>query len=97
VPQESLANTVYIKKIIYFTDGAAQNYKNRYQMVNLLLHKSHIGIEAEANFHATSHGKTACNGLGATFKREARQRSIQLIDFQEKADLAKKATKSVKF
>jgi len=52
-------------------------------MANLLLHKSDIGIDREAHFHTTSYGKTARNGVGAIYKREARQRSLQIIDLRE--------------
>ena len=31
--------THYLKKMIYFTDGAAQHFKNKYNFINLLHHK----------------------------------------------------------
>ena len=72
-------NCENVRKIIYVTDGAAQHYKNRYQMANLLHHKTDFGIEAEAHFHATAHGKGACDGVGAVLKREARRKSLQIV------------------
>lgn len=68
-----------ITKVIYVTDGAAQHYKNRYQIANLLSHREDFGIDAEAHYHATAHGKTACDGVGAVLKREARRRSLQIV------------------
>ena len=65
------------KKIIYFSDGAASQYKNRKNFVNLCLHKDDFGISAEWHFSATSHGKGACDGLGGTVKRLAARVSLQ--------------------
>lgn len=66
-----------VRKIIYVTDGAKQHFKNRFQMHNLMHHIQDYGIEAEWHFHATAHGKGACDGLGAAVKREATRASLQ--------------------
>ena len=58
-------------KITYFSDGAASQYKNRKNFVNLCCHKNDFGVSAEWHFSATSHGKGACDGLGGTVKRLA--------------------------
>lgn len=70
-----------VKRIIYFTDGAAQHYKNRYQMANLLCHKEDLGVMVEWHCHATVHGKSVCDGIGALLKRGrgARRPSLQII------------------
>ena len=65
------------QKIIYFSDGAASQYKNRKNFMNLCLHKDDFGISAEWHFSATSHGKGACDGLGGTVKRLAARASLQ--------------------
>ena len=52
--------------IIYFSDGAASQYKNRKNFVNLCNHMNDFGIAAEWHFSATSYGKGACDGLGGT-------------------------------
>lgn len=67
-----------INKIIYFTDGAAQHYKNRFNFANLLNHKKDFGIDAEWHFHETSHGKGPCDGVGGNLKRLAARASLQL-------------------
>ena len=64
-------------KIIYFSDGAASQYKNRKNFVNLCLHKDDFGISAEWHFSATSHEKGAYDGLGGTVKRLAARVSLQ--------------------
>lgn len=57
-----------INKIIYFTDGAAQHYKNRFNFLNLLNHKKDFGVDAEWHFHETAHGKGPCDGIGGNLK-----------------------------
>ena len=64
-------------KIIYFSDGAASQYKNRKNFINLCHHKEDFGITAEWHFSATAHGKGACDGLGGTVKRLAARASLQ--------------------
>ncbi len=65
------------RKIVYFSDGAGSQYKNRKNFVNLCHHKDDFGISAEWHFSATSHGKGACDGLGGTVKRLAARASLQ--------------------
>ena len=66
-----------IKKILYFSDGAASQYKNRKHFLNLCHHEEDFGFPAEWHFSATSHGKGACDGLGGTVKRLAARASLQ--------------------
>lgn len=66
-----------IKTIFYFSDGAASQYKNKYNFLNLIYHQSDFNIDAEWNFFATSHGKGACDGVGGTVKRHAYRTSVQ--------------------
>lgn len=71
-----LKKLLQVEKIIYFSDGAKQHFKNRYQIKNLMNHEKDFGITAEWHYHATAHGKNACDGIGATFKREAARASL---------------------
>ena len=66
-----------LKKILYFSDGAASQYKNRKNFINLCNHEADFGIQAEWHFSATSHGKGACDGIGGTVKRLAARASLQ--------------------
>lgn len=66
-----------VTKIKYFSDGAPQQYKNKKNFVNLLNHFKDFSILAEWNFFATAHGKGACDGVGGTLKRLARQYCLQ--------------------
>lgn len=69
-----------IDKIIYFSDGASAQYKNKKKIVNLTHHRQDFGLEAEWHFFPTSHGKGACDGLGGTLKRLAARTSLQRIN-----------------
>ena len=62
------------RKVYYFFDGAAEQYKNRKKFINLCHHKTDFGVPAEGHFFATSHGKGACGG---TVKRLATRASLQ--------------------
>lgn len=66
-----------LAKIIYFSDGAASQYKNFKNFTNLLHHSEDFGLNAEWNFYATSHGKITCDGIGGTIKRKAAKHSLQ--------------------
>lgn len=66
-----------IKKIYYFSDGSAAQYKNRKNFTNLCFHKDDFNIEAEWHFSATAHGKGPCDGVGGSVKRLAARASLQ--------------------
>ena len=72
-----LKQKLIVNKIIYFSDGAAPQYKNRKNLINLCYHESDFGVQAEWHFSATSHGKGACDGVGGTVKRLAARASLQ--------------------
>ena len=72
-----LKNHFRPKKIYYFTVDAGQNFKNKNSFANLQGHEEDFGIEAEWHFHGTSHGKGACDGIGANIKRQAARSSLQ--------------------
>ena len=55
--KELLPARLHPKKIIYFSDGAASQYKNMKNFLNLCHHKDDFGVKAEWHFSATSHGK----------------------------------------
>ena len=66
-----------IRKIQYFSDGCAGQYKNRKHLYNLCQHLNDFGIDAVWNFFATSHGKSPCDGIGGTVKRVTTRASLQ--------------------
>lgn len=69
-----------VKKIIYFSDGAGSQYKNKYNFFNLAQQKNESNVECEWNFFASSHGKGACDGVGGMVKRQAFRASLQRAD-----------------
>lgn len=66
-----------VHKIIYYSDGAGSQYKNRKNFLNVCLHEHDYGIPAEWHFFASYHGKGPCDGLGGTLKRGAARASLQ--------------------
>jgi len=63
--------------IKYYSDGAASQYKNFKNLINLYHHLQDFGIPAEWHFFATSHGKSPCDGIGGTVKRLVARASLQ--------------------
>lgn len=68
-----------ISKVEYITDGCSAQYKNFKSMMNLCKHKSDFGLDACWSFHATSHGKTVCDGIGGTVKRTVTKKNLQSV------------------
>ena len=66
-----------VKKIIFFSDGCAAQYKNNFIFTSLLYYKKDFDIESEWHFFATWHRKGACDGVGGTVKRLAYRASLQ--------------------
>ncbi|KAK3919753.1 ARL14 effector protein [Frankliniella fusca] len=66
-----------ITKVVYFSDGAAQQYKNKKNVINVSYHEEDFGVKAEWHYFATSHGKGPCDGLAGTMKRQAYLSSIR--------------------
>ncbi len=64
-------------KVIYFSDGAASQYKNRKNFINLANHEADFGMPADWHFFATSHGKGPCDEVRGTVKRLAARASLQ--------------------
>lgn len=58
-----------LEKIRMMSDGCAQQFKNKFTLTNLLHAKDDFGVKMEWHFFPTSHGKSAADGLGGTFKR----------------------------
>jgi hypothetical protein len=57
-----------LTKIYYFSDGAALQFKNRKNFINLCYHEDDFGMDAEWHFFAMLHSKDACDGLGVQLK-----------------------------
>lgn len=45
-----------VNKVIYFSDEAGSQYKNKKNFVNICHHKHDFGLDAEWNFFGTAHG-----------------------------------------
>ena len=72
-----------LAKVEYFTDGSAAQYKNFKSFLNLLHHKNDFGIDACWSFHATSHGKGPCDGIGGSVKRATANESLRRSSLEQ--------------
>ena len=79
----------HIKMVHYFTDGCAGQYKNYKNFYNICQHQEEFQVSASITFFATSHGKSACDGIGGTVKRLARKASLQRPLHNQITDLDK--------
>jgi len=91
------------KKVLYFSDGCAAQYKNRKNFANLCCHEQDFGMPGEWHFFATSHGKGPCDGVGGTVKRLAARASLQrpydnqIVSPRQLFDFAQSEISSVNF
>ena len=74
---ELLKRTLDLKKILYFSDGCAKQYKNKKNFLNIAYHTKDFGIQASWAFSATSHGKGPWDGLAGAVKRQAGLESLR--------------------
>ena len=63
-------------KVHYFTNGCEGQYENRYNFCNLRHHFDDFHLE-QWKQSGTSHGKSACDGIGGTVKRPATKASLK--------------------
>ena len=66
-----------VETVRYFSDGCAKQHKNYKNLLNLCHHKDDFGLTVDWSFFATSHGESACDGLGGTIKRLTARASLQ--------------------
>ena len=92
-----------LKKVHYFSDGCAGEYKNCKNFINLCHHKDDFNLEFVWNFFATSHGKSACDGIGGTVKRLVAKASLQhqtcgqIVHAEEMFKFCKTEIKGIEF
>ena len=69
-------NYPFIQAVEYFSDGCAGQYKNFKILLHLTYHLTDFGLSANWKFFVTSHGKSACDGIGGAIKRKLVHRSL---------------------
>ena len=67
----------FIKKVLYFSDGAASQYKTYKAFFNLCLHEQDHNLKAEWHLFARSHRKSPCDGVGGTVKQLVANASLK--------------------
>ncbi|CAF1624521.1 unnamed protein product, partial [Didymodactylos carnosus] len=58
-----------VGEIIFFSDGAASQFKNRYLLQHLTTMMDKTDLDLSWNYFASSHGKGIVDGIGGTLKR----------------------------
>ena len=90
-------------KVEYITDGCAEQYKNFKTFSNIVYHFNDLGVICVWSFYATSHGKSACDGLGGCVKRYTANESLRrpasngITDVQTMKDYCQKTFTDIHF
>lgn len=98
---EHLKTQHQFNKIIVFSDGAKQHFKNRFNIHNVLNYEKDFGVKTEWHFYATAHGKGPHDG--ATLKVHTRKASLQasssnsILDAKKLYDWATKNLQNITF
>ena len=71
-----------LKKIEYFTDDWAAQYKNCKNFTKLYRHEEDFSVSVEYFFFATSHGKSAYDGIGGKMVRSIDRLRLKVSDDQ---------------
>ncbi len=58
-----------LEEIVFFSDGAASQFKQRYLFQNMTRMMTEHDLELSWNFFATSHGKGVVDAIGGVVKR----------------------------
>ena len=96
-------NLPQIKRLEYWSDGCAGQYKNFKNLMNLCHHNVDFGFPALWSFFATSHGKSPCDGIGGTVKRKMARTSLQrpvndqILTFQAVEKFCEEELKAIVF
>ena len=96
-------NLPHVANVEYFSDGCAAQYKNCSNFLNLCQHKTDFGLDASWSFFATSHGKSPCDGIGGTVKRETAHESLrrplrdQICSVSDMISFCSSSLKSINF
>lgn len=97
--KEKLPN---IKRVHYFSDGCGAQYKNCNNFLRLCEHYDDYDLSATWTFFPTSHGKSPCDGIGGTIKREAANESLrrpydkQILDVESLIEFCNKKNTNIR-
>ncbi|XP_049941067.1 uncharacterized protein LOC126417315 [Schistocerca serialis cubense] len=90
-----------LTSIQIFSDGCAGQFKNKFTISNLWYMMQDFGVSGEWFLFATSHGKSAVDGIGAVTKRavwnKVKQRKVIISNAQEFLDCAKSSVSGINF
>ena len=66
-----------ITMVHYWSDGAASQFKNRYNFLNVAFHQRDFECDADWSFFCTAHGKGPFDGVGGEVKRAVWQQILR--------------------
>ena len=66
-----------ITMVHYWSDGAASQFKNRYNFLNVAFHQRDFECDADWSFFCTAHGKDPVDGVGGKVKRAVSQQILR--------------------
>ena len=66
-----------ITMVHYWSDGAASQFKNRYNFLNVAFHQRDFECNADWSFFCTSHGNGPVDGVGGEVKRAVSQQILR--------------------
>jgi hypothetical protein len=65
-----------LEEIELMTDGCAGQFKNKFFLSNLMHAVEEFGVKLTANYYPSHHGKSLCDSIGGTIKRNVRARVL---------------------
>lgn len=95
-----IKKNVKLKKFHIFSDGCASQFKNKFVLSSLIMLQTIYNAKITWSFFATSHGKGAVDGIGATVKRcvwaQIKSRQITIHNAEDFANCATDKLKNIK-
>lgn len=88
-----------LKHVSFYSDGCAQQFKNKFYLSNLQYSELDFGVTSEAHFSASFHGKSICDGIGGCLKRnvyaEVLRGTTNVYNASQFVQCASKFTKNI--
>jgi hypothetical protein len=98
IVQEMISIMPDVTEIIFFSDGAASQFKNRYVIQHLTTMMDKINIDFSWNYFASSHGKGVVDSIGGTLKRLVWMEilaGVHCSSAQDFVDICRQKTKTI--
>ena len=74
---QDLKKITTVNELHYWRDGCSSQFRNRFNMSNVIYHEVEFGAEATWSYFETAHGKGAVDGIGEEVKRSVWRAILQ--------------------